>query len=45
VLVRVGVTDGSSTELLSGDVTAGDKVVTEATGTGVGGPGSFGRVF
>ncbi|MBS2030500.1 MAG: efflux RND transporter periplasmic adaptor subunit [Deltaproteobacteria bacterium] len=44
VAVRIGVSDGSATEVLEG-LTAGDKVVTEAVSTSKGGPGSFGRVF
>ena len=44
VAVRVGVSDGSFTEVLEG-LEAGDKVVTEATSTTKGGPGSYGRVF
>jgi HlyD family secretion protein len=43
--IRVGVTDGVTTELVSGDVRDGDALVTEMTSNGKGGPGSFGRVF
>jgi HlyD family secretion protein len=34
IVVRVGITDGSATEVLSGDVHEGDKVVVEANASG-----------
>jgi HlyD family secretion protein len=34
VPVQTGITDGSVTELVSGDLREGDAVVTEATGAG-----------
>jgi len=45
VVVRTGVSDGTSSEVLEGPVKAGDTVVTEAVGQGTAGPGSYGRVF
>lgn len=45
VEIRVGVSDGLSTEVLDGSLKVGDQVVTEALTTSKGGPGSFGRVF
>jgi HlyD family secretion protein len=45
IAVRIGVTDGIATELLGDDVRPGDLLVTEMSGGGKGGPGSFGRVF
>ncbi len=44
--VRLGVSDGSSTEVVDGPLSPGDRVITEAiTGPRASGPGSFGRVF
>jgi HlyD family secretion protein len=43
--IRVGLTDGVSTELVSGALRAGDALVTETIGGNGGGPGSFGRVL
>jgi HlyD family secretion protein len=52
VAVRVGITDGASTEIVSGDLKEGDKVVTEmASGTATAAnrttarPGGIGRMF
>jgi len=45
VAVRVGVTDGISTELLDDALGPGDQVVTEVLAPPKSGPGSFGRVF
>jgi HlyD family secretion protein len=46
VPIRVGITDGSFTEVVEGDLHAGDAVITDV-GSGAGGPGgkrpSFGR--
>ena len=43
-VVRVGVTDGTTTEVVDG-LQQGERVVTEATGAGNSGPGRYGRVF
>ena len=55
VSIRVGLTDGSFTEVVEGDLHEGDSVVTDATGGAQpppqqggppgGGRGGFGRVF
>jgi len=50
VPVRVGITDGSVTEIASGDLKEGDKVVTEMVGGALAAnratrPGGFGRMF
>lgn len=51
VPVRVGITDGSVTEIVSGDLKEGDKVVTEmvnSTATAANRntrPGGIGRMF
>ena len=51
VPVRVGITDGSVTEIVSGDLKEGDKVVTEMVGGAATAanratrPGGFGRMF
>jgi HlyD family secretion protein len=44
VAVKVGVSDGTNTEVLGG-LQLGDSVVTEAVSASKSGPGSFGRVF
>ncbi|HVZ72798.1 MAG TPA: efflux RND transporter periplasmic adaptor subunit [Polyangia bacterium] len=44
-MVRVGVTDGISTEVVSGEIHVGDALVTEMTGAAKSGPGTFGRVL
>jgi HlyD family secretion protein len=43
--VRVGVTDGTRTELVEGALQPGDALVTEVVQTKKSGPGSFGRVL
>lgn len=43
--IRIGVTDGSQTELVEGELSEGDALVTEALGPKKTGPGSFGRVL
>jgi HlyD family secretion protein len=45
VVVQVGVSDGTATELLGDGLRPGDRVVTETLTTSKSGPGSFGRVF
>jgi len=45
VVIRVGVSDGSATEVIGNGLKPGDRVVTETLTTGKSGPGSFGRVF
>jgi HlyD family secretion protein len=44
-IVRIGVTDGLSSEVLDENLKPGDLVVTEVLAAPKGGPGSFGRVF
>ena len=43
--VRVGVTDGTKTELVEGALQPGDRLVTEVIQAKKSGPGSFGRVL
>jgi HlyD family secretion protein len=43
--IRVGVNDGTATEMVDGDLRPGDRLVTETLTTSQTGPGSFGRVF
>jgi len=45
VAVRIGVSDGVSTEVLDQALKPGDQVVTEVLAPPKSGPGSFGRVF
>jgi HlyD family secretion protein len=46
VVIHAGVSDGTTTELLSGDLRPDDRLVTETLIAGkAGGPGSYGRVF
>jgi HlyD family secretion protein len=45
VEVRIGVSDGTFTELVQSTLPEGAALVTEAIGHGKGGAGSFGRVF
>jgi len=45
VQIRVGVSDGTFTEVLEGPLKEGDGVITEAVAAPRSGPGSFGRVF
>jgi HlyD family secretion protein len=47
VRIRTGVTDGSLTEIVEGEVAEGDEVVTEMSGEGAraGGPPAFRRMF
>jgi HlyD family secretion protein len=45
VTIRVGVSDGTNTELVDGDLRPGDGLVTEAIVAKKSGPGSFGRVL
>ncbi|HTO98740.1 MAG TPA: efflux RND transporter periplasmic adaptor subunit [Myxococcales bacterium] len=43
--IRTGVSDGTVSELLEGDLHAGDLLVVEAVASGKSGAGSFGRVL
>lgn len=43
--VQIGVSDGTSTEVLGGDLAEGDVLITELAPSAKSGPGSFGRVF
>ena len=45
VSIRVGVSDGTSSELVQGDLHPGDRLVTEVLAQRKSGPGSFGRVL
>ena len=52
VSIRAGVSDGSLTEVVEGDLREGDRVIIGASGgssnpagAGGGGPGSFRRIF
>jgi HlyD family secretion protein len=45
LVIKIGVTDETSTELLGGALQEGDALVTEIIGGNKSGPGRFGRVF
>lgn len=45
VAIRIGVSDGTQTELVEGELRPNDALVTEVTGAKKSGPGSFGRVL
>jgi len=45
VVIRVGVTDGTFTEVIGNELQPGDRVVTETLTTAKSAPGAFGRVF
>jgi HlyD family secretion protein len=45
VVLQIGVSDGTLTEVVKGELAEGDEVVVEAISGKKSGPGSFGRIF